>query len=178
MTSSAYPAGASDFLRTDSPTREPVQEGSSQVATLLLCKQVRPGITRGHRRSPLTCPSPAQTLCLLRPTPPNTSLLPASLPLFFILHLVSCFKIMVAVCFTWMTDSSGSGWLCLAPPPWTPILTAPPSHLVTAEPSACCAVSSAHIITFSLLRTFVPLFFFINFHNSFSKSERLKPFFL
>lgn len=62
----------------------------------------------------------------------------------FVLHPspFDWFKIMVAVCFTHLTDSSGSGWL----PTWLCqgflILTALLTHLVVSDPSAWLSWSS------------------------------------
>lgn len=72
--------------------------------------------------------------------PPPSSLLQCSCSPSFSFN---CFKIMVAVCFACLTDSSGSGWL----PPRTLsrfflILTALLTHLVTTNPSAWLLCSS------------------------------------
>lgn len=147
------------------------------------------------RRSPLTCRSPARTLCLLGPTAPSP-VQAAQLP---------------SPCFTASVlhpplhpPAASRSWLLYVSPAWltplalvgsTPmdsvkvsplILTALPAHLVTADPSArlsrslpCCVLCSVrHIFPVNNFSATLYLFiYFWNSHNSGSRSERFKPFF-
>lgn len=184
VTSSAYrqetvrrPSHRISDARTCTGRNEPDANNCCWRRTEL---SVRSGSLLGSpRRSPLTCLSPAQTLCLPRPTAPSpvqAAELPSAL-----LHCLrssppappppsSCFKIMVAVCFTCLTDSSGSGWLdphglCQGslPSPRSSLPCRPTWWQPTPPPGSHalrCAVSSAQFVTFSPLITFVPHFVF------------------
>lgn len=122
------------------------------------------------RHLPGLCASSGQ------PRPPlsrrHSSPLPASLPPFSTPSPPSsCFKIMVAVCFTCLTDSSGSGWLdphglCQGFPPWSSLPCRPTWWQPTPLPGShalCRAVSSAQFVTFSPLITLVPHFIYLFF---------------
>lgn len=105
----------------------------------------------------------------------RTSLLPASLPPLFTLHLLGCFKIVVAVRFTRLTDSSGCGWLWLAPPPMDsdPHCPAVPPGDSRALCPLCCVLCSPHHLQ---ILCGIYCFIFFYFHDSLSRSERFQPF--
>lgn len=142
----------SHLLPSYSHRRETALEGKdpdddARGETDVLCVRALHGIKMQSHRGHLTCPSPAR-LCTSsgQQCPPRPgSRAPSSLLQCSCSPSISfnCFKIMVAVCFACLTDSSGSGWL----PPWTLsrfflILTALLTHLVTTDPSAWLLCSS------------------------------------
>lgn len=199
VTSSAYRQEPSDFLRTESPTREPAQEGTSRMPTTAahggrnsLCVRVPPGITAEvTSHLSVTCPDsvpPRANRALPRPggTAP--------------LSLLHCLRSPPPL----HPPAASRSWLLYVSPAWltplalvgsTPmdsvkvsplILTALPAHLVTADPSArlsrslpCCVLCSVrHIFPVNNFSATLYLFiYFWNSHNSGSRSERFKPFF-
>lgn len=179
VTSSAYRQEPSDFLRTESPTREPAQEGTSQMPTTAahggrnsLCVRVPPGITAEvTSHLSVTCPDsvpPRANRALPRPggTAP--------------LSLLHCLRSPPPL----HPPAASRSWLLYVSPAWltplalvgsTPmdsvkvsplILTALLAHLVTADPSArlsrslpCCVLCSVRHI--SPLITLVPRFIYL-----------------
>lgn len=151
VTSSAYQQESSTSFvqshrRETAPEGKDTDDDARRETDVLRVRALRGIKTRSHRGH-LICPLPAR-LCTSsgqqRPPRPGSrapsSLLQCSCSPSFSFN---CFKIMVAVCFACLTDSSGSGWL----PPWTLsrfflILTALLTHPATTDPSAWLLCSS------------------------------------
>lgn len=179
VTSSAYRQEPSDFLRTESPTREPAQEGTSQMPTTAahggrnsLCVRVPPGITAEvTSHLSVTCPdsvppranralprpggtAPLSPLHCLRSPPP---LHPPAASRSWLLYVSPAWLTPLALVGSTPMDSVKVSPL---------ILTALPAHLVTADPSArlsrslpCCVLCSVRHI--SPLITLVPRFIYL-----------------